>query len=230
MVRYDYVLLDADNTLWDFDQAEFDALEETLRAYGYPRTKENHRRYQRVNRRLWEAFEQGELKQEEVLALRFQEFLKEMGEVGNPYAMNTFYMRQLAEKSRLFPRAEEFCQRLASFCTLALVTNGVSVVQRSRLERSPLSSLFSYVFVSTEMGSQKPSREFFEIVFQGMSIEDPSRVVLMGDSLSSDILGGNNAGVDTIWYNPKKLPGGDIKPRWEVSDFTEAEALILKMQ
>lgn len=230
MAKYDYVLLDVDNTLLDFDGSEVEALLATLKAYGYPTTEESFRVYHRGNRSLWDAFERGEISQEEVLARRFQCFMEDMGGDHDPIVMNQEYMNQLAQQRKMLPGAEEFCHQLASTCTLAIVTNGVAQVQRGRLDHSSIRTFFSHVFISAELGHQKPSREFFDIVCRELSIVDRSRAVIVGDSLSSDIQGGINAGIDTIWYNPKRLPAGAVRPTWEVSCFAAAASLILELE
>lgn len=227
MAKYDYVLMDADNTLLDFDDSEKEALLALLTSYDYPTTKDTFAVYHRINRVLWSAFEQGEISQEEVLARRFRYFMDEMGGEHDPIAMNMDYMKQLAQRGKMLPGAEVFCRQLSTACTLAIVTNGIAMVQRQRIESTPIRRYVPHVFISAEVGHQKPSREIFEIVFHNLSIEDPSRAVMFGDSLTSDIQGGLNAGIDTIWYNPKGLSTDRVWPTWEVGSFEEAASLIL---
>jgi len=227
MPHYDYVLMDVDNTLLDFDGAEDAALRETLGFYGYPLTEETLRAYHRVNRGLWDAFERGEITQADILSRRFLGFMEAMGGNHDPIGMNGSYMDRLAQQGSLLPGAEAFCRSLAPHCTLAIVTNGISAVQRGRLEACCLPSLFREIFISAELGYQKPQREFFDKVFLKLGIKDTKRVVIFGDSLSSDIQGGIQAGIDTMWYNPKGLPCGSICPTFEVSSYEEARSLIL---
>lgn len=227
MAKYNYVLMDADNTLLDFDASEQNALLEMMQRYGYSTTEESFRIYHRINRALWSSFERGEIRQEEVLARRFQHFMEEMGGNFDPIAMNADYMRMLAEGGSLLPGAEAFCRRLTTVCNLAIVTNGIAKVQRERLERTSIRRYFPHVFISAEIGHQKPSPEFFDIVCREMSIKDRSHAVIFGDSLSSDIQGGINAGIDTIWFNPKGLCNKEVRPTWHVSSYDEAASLIL---
>ncbi len=228
MPSYDFILLDADNTLFDFDLAEALALEDTLTAYGCPVTAENLHLYHLGNKSLWKAFEQGAIRQDEILERRFRLFLEEIGQGHQDGdAMNVYYMDRLVKRSQIYPGAEDFCRSLKARCTLVLVTNGVAVMQRGRLESSPICDLFSHVFISTELGCQKPDPQFFDIVCQQAGITDRRRAVVVGDSLSSDILGGNRSGIDTIWYNPKGLPKSEIIPTYEVCDYSEAQTLIL---
>ena len=227
MPHYDYILMDVDNTLLDFDGAEDEALRETLAFYGYSITEETLRAYHRVNRGLWDAFERGEITQDDILSRRFLGFMDAMGGAHDPVGMNRAYMDRLARKGSLIPGAEAFCHSLAPHCTLAIVTNGISAVQRGRLEACCLPSLFREIFISAELGYQKPQRGFFDKVFQTLGIVDRKRVVIFGDSLSSDIQGGILAGIDTMWYNPKGLACGSICPTFEVSNYEKARSLIL---
>ncbi|MBP1758524.1 MAG: 5-nucleotidase YjjG [Firmicutes bacterium] len=227
MAKYDYVLLDADNTLFDFDYSEKKALGATLTHYGYPMSQEHHQAYHQANKALWKSFERGEITQEEILARRFGGFMELVGGDYDPAAMNEHFMDQLIAHGRLLPGAEDFCRSLHGRCNLVIVTNGVARVQRGRLERSPIRELFAGVFISTELGCQKPSKAYFDEVCRALPLPDRKRAIVVGDSLTSDILGGHNAGIDTIWYNPEGQPWGEIVPTWEARNYMEALKLIL---
>jgi YjjG family noncanonical pyrimidine nucleotidase len=205
-------------------------LSDTLEQYGYPATEESRGIYYRVNRPLWDAFERGEITLDDIFAQRFQRFMEVVGGKHDPIAINRFYVNQLKQHVRVFPGAEEFCRSLFPFCTLAIVTNGGALVQRARLEQSMLLPYFREVFISGEIGYQKPRKEYFDHVCRELSVQDRSRAVIFGDSLTSDMQGGINAGIDTMWFNPKKLPRGEVVPTWEVSDYATAASLILEDQ
>lgn len=229
MPRYHVVLLDADNTLFDFDAAEHKALRLTLEGNGIPATEEAVGAYLAVNRALWDRFDRGEIAQKDLVVARFAQTLEKLGLTGAAAALNRFYLAALGEQNDVIPGAVELCQALSLHCTLALVTNGVASVQHGRLGRSPLGRFFPHPFISEEIGAQKPQIAFFEAVFAALDVADRSGVVMVGDTLGSDILGGNRAGVDTIWFNPKGLPGrADVVPTHTVSDFQELEALITR--
>lgn len=228
MPRYDYILFDADNTLFDFDQAEEQALQHAFEDHGYPFQALTQDLYLAINRVLWHRFDLGELSREELLRERFAVFSRVMGGNDDPEEFNRCYLNHLAEGAYLLPGAEELCAALSPHCTLAIVTNGVASAQRGRFFRSPLSPYFDNLFISEELGYQKPQPEFFQLVLQRLPIPDPTRAVMVGDNLFSDIQGGINAGIDTIWYNPTQMPNPtDILPTWEVSDFTTLHALLL---
>lgn len=227
MAKYEYVLLDADNTLFDFDYSEKMALEDTLAHFGYPMTQEHHLAYHQANKTLWKAFERGEIPQEEILNRRFRGFMDLMGGDFDSAAMNEYFMDRLIAHGRLLPGAEDFCRSLYGHTTLVIVTNGVARVQRGRLENSPIQELLAGVFISTELGCQKPSPAYFDAVCQALPLPDRRRAVLVGDSLTSDILGGHNAGIDTIWYNPGGASHGELVPNWVATSYAEALDLIL---
>lgn len=226
--RYDVVLFDADNTLFDFDAAEAQALDLTLAEYGYPVDDKSRDCYLAVNRDLWARFDRGEVKREWLVVERFAALQRALGGHHDPAEMNTFYLARLAEAGCLLPGAEALCRALAPSCTLAIVTNGVASAQRGRFDRSPLKELIPWLFISEEVGYQKPQRQFFDTVLSAMSLPQSARIVVVGDSLTADILGAVNAGLDSIWYNPNGLPGRpDIVPTFEVRSFDQVLHLIV---
>ena len=225
---YDAVLFDADNTLFDFDAAEAQALDLTLAEYGYPVDDQSRSCYLAVNRDLWARFDRGEVKREWLVVERFAALQRSLGGHHDPAEMNAFYLSRLAEAGCLLPGAEELCRALVPSCTLAIVTNGVASAQRGRFARSPLKALIPWLFISEEVGYQKPQRQFFDAVLSAMSLPASARIVVVGDSLTADILGAVNAGLDSIWYNPRGLPGRpDIVPTFEARTFDQVSGLIL---
>ncbi|EDN01609.1 HAD hydrolase, TIGR02254 family [Pseudoflavonifractor capillosus ATCC 29799] len=226
--RYDVVLFDADNTLFDFDAAEAQALDLTLAEYGYPVDDKSRNCYLAVNRDLWARFDRGEVKREWLVVERFAALQRALGGHHDPAEMNTFYLARLAEAGCLLPGAEALCRALVPTCTLAIVTNGVASAQRGRFDRSPLKELIPWLFISEEVGYQKPQRQFFDAVLSAMSLPQSARIVVVGDSLTADILGAVNAGLDSIWYNPNGLPGRpDIVPTFEARSFDQVLHLIV---
>lgn len=208
MPRYDIVFLDADNTLFDFDAAEHAALRLVLEERGYPATPETEALYLGFNRDLWSAFDRGEVTQEFLLVERFRLLTRALGGTDDPAAFNRDYLSHMAACSRLLPGAEALCRDLVrgGVPGWALATNGVARVQHTRLAASPLSPWLEGVYISEELGAQKPQRAFFDRAFAGMGVRDKSRAVMVGDGLQSDIKGGIAAGIDTIWYNPAVCP------------------------
>ena len=206
MPRYDYVLFDADNTLYDFDRAEDRALALTLEHYGFPDTPEIRARYSAGNRALWAAFDRREVTKDFLLVERFAAFQRQMGTDHDSAEMNLYYLTRLSEGAFLLPGAEELCRALAPHCTLAIITNGVTLAQTGRFSRSPLRDVIPHLFISEQLGTQKPDPAFFDAVLSALAVPDRSRAVVVGDSLTADIQGAVNSGLDSVWYNPKGLP------------------------
>lgn len=228
MIRYPYVLLDADNTLYDFDLAEHKALCKVLSERGYTPDEDTLKIYLDINNALWDAFARGEVKQEFLLVERFRRFMKQMGGDHDPVQFNADYVSALGSNADLIDGALEFCAHLAEMnCTLAIVTNGAAVAQRGRHQISGLGKYIPNLFISQELGVNKPDPLFFEYVCRKLGIADRCEAVVVGDSLGSDILGGNRAGIDTVWYNPHKKPlCGLAQPTYTVADFAEIERII----
>ena len=227
MGKYDVILFDADNTLFDFDKAEERALRLTLEAYGWPFDPVAEGLYLAINRALWQRFDQGQVSQEWLVVERFAAFQRIMGGDRDPAEINRFYLARLAEGAYLLPGAEELCRRLKEDFTLAIITNGVARVQRGRLARSPLWGLIPRLFISEEIGASKPQRAFFDAVIQAMGIRDPRRAAVVGDNLLTDVKGGLDAGMDAVWFNPGCLPNRtEVHPTCEVDSFTALEAAL----
>ena len=228
MPRYDVILFDADNTLFDFDRAEEEALRATLARYGLPVTARSVAAYLAINRELWARFDRGEVSREWLVVERFARLLRTLGRPGDPAAMNRAYLTRLGEGAFLLPGAEALCRALAPRCTLAIVTNGVALAQRARFEASPLRDVVPWLFISEEVGASKPDPAFFAPVLRALGEPDRARVLMVGDNLLTDIQGGKNAGLDTAWFNPRRLPGDPaVVPTWEADGFPALRALIL---
>ena len=211
--RYDVILFDADRTLFDFDQSQRLALGEVYRANGIAETEENLRTYVHLNDQLWARFDKGEISLEELEYVRFRSFTEALG-----------------RNSILLPGAEALCKALAPYCQQYIVTNGIKEAQEGRLERSPIRQYIRKMYISGVMGVRKPERAYFELVYKDlhMTWERWHRTVIVGDGLSSDIQGGVNGHLDTIWYNPKHKPNDTgIRPTWEADSFDTVKAVIL---
>lgn len=232
--RYDVILFDADRTLFDFDRSQREALKEVYQTHHIPVTEEMIALYVRINDMLWARFDRGEITTEVLTQVRFQLFLEEAGGQGqDPDAMNRQYLEALGSHSYLLDGAEELCRSLAPYCKQYIVTNGITAAQVGRLSRSPIRHYIEKMYISGEMGIRKPEAGFFQMVYNDLDMtpERWKRTVIVGDGLGSDILGGYNAHVDTIWYNPgKKSNGTGILPTWEAVDFSEIRRIILGEQ
>ena len=228
MGPYDYILFDADNTLFDFDAAEAKALDAALLQFGYPCDDVTRPLYRAINHALWHRFNLGQISREKLLVERFAVFVRVMGREDDPVAFNRCYLDALSRNADLLPGAEELCRLLSERYTLAIVTNGNAMAQRGRFDRSPLKGLIPWLFISEEVGTQKPEPRFFQSVLDAMGISDRRRAVVVGDDPYSDILGGNRAGLDTIWYHPSATAAPEgISPTASVRSFDQLRALLL---
>lgn len=229
MNRYDFVLFDADNTLFDFDRAEHEALRLALGAWSIPCPPETEALYRSINSALWAMLDRGEASRAWLVVERFARLMAELGVEADPAALNQTYLDKLGEQAFLLPGAEEVCRALGASCTLAILTNGVARAQRGRFGRSPLASLIPHLFISEEVGASKPSPDFFRPVLRQLGVTDPSRALMVGDNLTTDIGGAAALGLDTAWYRPKSHTDNDhnVVPTWEITRLEELIPLTL---
>jgi 2-haloacid dehalogenase len=199
---YTWLLFDADDTLFDYPLAEGKALRSTFEHFGQVYRSEYLRIYQVFNRQVWAEFERGETSAAELRLKRFRLLFGEIDLPLDPPDFSQRYLENLAQASDLFPQAAEVLKALSGRYHIALVTNGLKEVQRPRLERSTIRPLIEKIFISEEMGAAKPTTGFFEAVFKEIGNPAKAEVLIIGDSLTSDIKGGIDYGIDTCWFNP----------------------------
>ena len=223
----EFLFLDMDNTILDFDMAERIAIPKTLSAFGVNVTEGLLARYHAINKTCWEMLERGEITREEVGTRRFSEIFAQEGGVGDAAACNDLYLKNLAIGHYFLPGAEEAVQRLSKKYRLYLASNGTASVQEGRMTSANLYPYFEKVFISERIGANKPAKEFFDRSFAQIPDFDPKKAMIVGDSLTSDILGGINAGIATCWVNPKHKPGKpEIKADYEIEGLHQLEALL----
>ena len=226
-MKYPYLLFDADNTLFDFDAAEKNAHRQVCGKHRLAFTEEGYALYRRCNAQLWQDFDRGLCSKEFLLTERFRRYLSLTGETGDPEAMNRDHLRALGESAVLLPGAEALCRRLAAGHELYLVTNAVESVQRARFERSAIRPYFRDVFISEAIGCGKPSPAYFAYVLRAVPGLTAENGLVIGDSLTSDIQGANNAGLACCWFNPKGLPRPDgLRIDYKVRTLEEIADLV----
>ncbi len=226
--RYELVLLDADGTLFDYDRTEARALELSFAGAGIEYRKEDHLpRYREVNDRIWKEFENGLISASDLRTERFRRFFELVGIETDCAAFGRAYVANLAESGFLFPEAEPLLERLAPRFKLGMVTNGLKEVQRKRFAMTPVERYLSCIVVSDEVGVQKPGPGIFEHALEAAGHSDKSTVIMVGDSLSSDIRGGEAFGIDTCWFNPSGKPNDSAaKPTYEIRSLSELPAVL----
>jgi putative hydrolase of the HAD superfamily len=226
--RYRAFILDADNTLFDFDRAERAALQEALLKSGYQDVPEDVcGRYHRINEELWKLFERGMIAQQELRIERFRRLIDEFPKRGttlpvNPASVGQLYIEALSEKGYLLAHAHAVLQVLSSEVPLLLLSNGIASVQRRRIDRSGIEMYFKDILISSEVGIAKPDPMIFGLAVEKLNHRKVD-ILCVGDSPSSDIRGGWNAGIDTCWYAPwdTAYPADEPHPLYRISDLRQ---------
>lgn len=221
------VLLDVDDTLLDFHRAEAAALTKTLLRLGVEPKPETLRRYSQINASQWELLEDGVITRETVLTRRFELLFEELGlEISGALARD-LYEANLAKGHYFIPGAPELLKALYGRYRLYIVSNGTAAVQAGRIGSAGIAGYFEEIFISEELGFDKPSREFFDRCFARIKDLDRERTVIVGDSLTSDIRGGINAGIKTCWFAPQEKPlRPGIVPDYRITALSELPGLL----
>lgn len=222
-----YIFLDLDGTIFDFLYAERVSLIGMLEELGVSYDEDTPRLYSEINDKHWKALEVGKITRDEVLTHRFTELFEVLKTDASPLDARRIYERRLSLCYYYIDGAKELLDELIkSDFKLYLASNGTDSVQTKRIEVSGIGKYFDDIFISERIGHNKPSVLYFDECFRRIENFDKSLAVIVGDSLSSDILGGKNAGITTIWYNPCRLFAGDITPDYEIYDLKELIPLI----
>jgi 2-haloacid dehalogenase len=203
---YLWLLFDADGTLFDYDRAERVALEQALRQVGVGFDPGHLPAYRRINQALWQGVERGQITPGVVKVRRFELLLEVLQVTHSPAALSASYLECLASCSELVEGAEAVVEALRRTYQIAIATNGLTVVQRGRLARSPIRPHVADIIISEEIGAAKPAMEFFDTAFARMGDPAKSEVLMIGDGWASDIEGAVRYGIDACWYNPRRLP------------------------
>jgi 2-haloacid dehalogenase len=207
-MAYRLLIFDADGTLFDYDRGEAYALSSAFRDQQLLFEEETMvPLYRRINKSIWNAFEAGEIAQGDISSRRFGEFFRELGVACDIYAFSASYLGHLGEADFLIEGAADVVAKLAESYSMAIVTNGLSRVQRGRFGRAAITEHFHPIVISDEVGVQKPNPEIFDHIFEVHPDVSREESLMIGDSLTSDIAGGVAAGVDTCRFNPGKDAG-----------------------
>jgi len=225
---YQTILFDADNTLFDFSRAEREALTDTLRSCDIEPSESLICAYIEINDRLWKRLERGEIAKDELREERFREFCVVFGFQTDVSHMANAYVEFLSQKTHLIKGAVEICRALSPKYRLYIVTNGIKTVQERRFSKSLLKPYFSGVFISEELGFEKPHRGYFDAVASRIEGFSPMSALIIGDSLTSDMKGGCNYGIDTCWYNPRGAQNKENLPiTYEIKELGDLLPLLL---
>ena len=219
----DLIFLDLDDTIFDFGKAEEVAIGKTLRRFGIDPTEAVIRRYSEINKLQWERLERGELTRAQVKLRRFEILFAELGVNADAEEARRFYEEQLSIGHYFMEGAEDFLAELSNRgYRLFLASNGTLAVQEGRIASAGIAKYFEKMFISEQLGAVKPQKEFFDAAFAQIPDFARERAVIFGESLTSDIQGGINAGIRTCWFNPKGQNGrADIRPDGEIRHLSQ---------
>lgn len=227
-MKYVYLLFDADDTLFDFPKASSKAFSKMCQANDIPCSEEVYQLYHGINVELWAAFDRGELTKEFITRERYVRFLRALKLDRDPVQCNRDYLSGLGEGVYPLPHAEAVCRELRDRGHhMYIITNAVASVQRSRLRGSVFGELFEAAFISEEAGAAKPSKAYFDYVRRQLPAMSAENTLVIGDSLSTDMRGANNAGLPCCWFNPAGKPGTEgLRIDYEISDLRQLLEIV----
>ncbi|MDF2883580.1 MAG: superfamily [Clostridiaceae bacterium] len=226
-MRYKNIIFDADETLFDFKKSERYAFEKTIVEFNIEYDEEYHLKiYQDINTVIWKEFEKGLITQKKLKTERFKRLSDKLNMKFDETEFAKSYMKHLSNASFLFDDSIKLIEDLNKNYTLSIVTNGLKDVQDKRIRKSVIGKYFNTVVVSEEVEVSKPNPKIFQYALNNT---DKSQVLVVGDSLTSDIQGGINLGVDTCWFNSNKIVNKTaIKPTYEISNLFQLKDILEK--
>lgn len=226
-MKYQWLLFDADETLFSFNS--YHGLNVMLKRYGIDFTPQDYDEYQAVNKPLWVAYQNKEIKAEEIQTRRFAKLSEQTGQ--HPLDLNQELMAEMAKVSRPLEGVEKMLTDFHGKIKMGIITNGFTALQQSRLENTNTHHFFDTVVVSEQVGVAKPDPKVFDFAFSKMGEVEKSKVLMIGDTLASDVLGGNNFGIDTCWFNPEqKANKTEIKPTYEIHSMSQLLDIVRKKE
>lgn len=231
MKKYSILLMDADETVFDFHKAEEQAFYEMAAHFGFVCNEALYTRYSEINLSCWKKLERGEITKSALQVARFAQWLDESRQIGDAARMNECYIEKLSACAFLFDDSEEAMKQLSEHCRIYLITNGIASVQRGRFARSSVMCYVDDVFISDEIGYEKPDRRYFEAVIEKIPDFSAESALVVGDSPTSDLAGAIGMGLDCCYVNrrAKALPDG-MKVTFEVPDLSALSKMIGKEQ
>ena len=230
-MTYKFLLFDLDHTLLDFDTAEDVALTQLLKEEGVADIQSYKDYYVPMNKSLWKDLEEKKITKQELVNTRFSKLFSHFGIEKDGVYLSERYQFYLAQQGQVFSGAMELLDSLLDRgYELYAATNGITTIQTGRMAQSGLAPYFNQVFISEQLQTQKPDALFYEKIGQQIAGFSKEKTLMIGDSLTADIQGGNNAGIDTIWYNPHHLENHtQAQPTYEVDSYQALLELLDKL-
>lgn len=226
-MQFDWVVFDADDTLFKFDA--FAGLTQLLAEFGEAFTHADFDLYQQTNLPLWRAYQDGRISAEQLQCQRFEYLARRLGV--SAATLNERFIAIMAHICELLPGAKSLLMGLAQRANLAIITNGFTAMQHTRLNHHGLESLFNHVIISEQVGSAKPDAAIFHHALRQFEVQDPTRVLMVGDNLETDVLGAQRVGMQTCWLNHTGQPFFHAEvaaPDYQVASLIELEHILLR--
>ncbi|MEI6856518.1 YjjG family noncanonical pyrimidine nucleotidase [Psychrilyobacter sp.] len=229
-MKYEIIIFDADETLFDFKKAEKKAFKKTIIDFGIEYDEDYHFKiYKEINTTIWKELEDGLITQKKLKTERFKLLSKELKIKFNEVEFANLFMKHLSQASFLYEKSEELVKDLTKNYRLTIFTNGLSAVQDNRIKKSILAEYFEDMVVSEEIGISKPNPKIFQHALKNINYTNKNKILIVGDSLTSDIQGGINFGIDTCWFNPTRNSNElGIEPTYIISDLMELKEILKK--
>lgn len=229
-MKYEIILFDADETLFDFKRSESYAFENTMLEFNIEYNEDHHLKlYSDINSAIWKEFEIGAITQEKLKVERFRRLSNKLNIKFDEIEFAKSYMKHLSCASFLYDYSTTLIENLYRYYKLFIVTNGLTDVQNKRIRKSTIAKYFDDIIISEEVKVAKPDPKIFQLALNNVDYSNKRDLLIVGDSLTSDIQGGINFGIDTCWFNPHKIINKtNIKPTYEISNLVELKDLLVK--
>lgn len=229
-MKYEIIIFDADETLFDFKKSEREAFKNTMLQFNIEYDENHHLKiYKDINTAIWKEFEDGLITQKELKVERFKRLSDKLNAGFDEVEFAKTYMKHLSYGSFLYDDTVDLVENLHKDYKLSIITNGLTDVQENRIRKSTIAKYFKDIVISEEVGTSKPDPKIFELALKNIEHTDKNKVLMVGDSLSSDIQGGINFGIDTCWFNPNKIINKtDLKPTYEITNLIELKDILKK--
>ncbi|WP_291578279.1 YjjG family noncanonical pyrimidine nucleotidase [Clostridium sp. UBA6640] len=227
-MKYEIIIFDADDTLFDFRKSQRDAFKNTMVEFNIEYDENYHLKiYSDINAAIWKEFEDGLITQKELKIERFKRLSDKLNIDFDEVEFAKSYMKHLSFASFLYDDSTVLIESLHKNYRLSIITNGLTEVQDNRIRKSAIAKYFEDIVISEEVKVSKPDPKIFELTLNNMKYIDRSKVLMVGDSLTSDIQGGINFGIDTCWFNPDKITNKtEMKPNYEISNLMELRDIL----
>ncbi|MBQ9782764.1 MAG: YjjG family noncanonical pyrimidine nucleotidase [Clostridia bacterium] len=227
-MKYTTILFDLDNTILDFYDAEKTAFYSTSKVFDLSYSEENYVAYRQINQKWWNAYEKGLCEKKDITTNRFRDYLAYIGKTGDPALIHKTYVSNLSLGKKMIDGAYEILEYFKNKgCTILIVTNGVATTQYKRLEGQPFLKFIDGIYISDEIGYPKPKKEYFDAVQKLSKVTFDEKTIIVGDSLTSDIQGGINIGIDTCYFNFQNTPlPTDVNPTYIITKLTDLIGLF----